>query len=150
MPKQKKIEKNEFIDGNGRRWCFHVTANTVKNLKRVYGFDVRDVLDPVKSTEILDDEDMIIYDIMSLVLLDSFEAANVTPDEMFESMDGDKLSEAMNAFLWGCVFFFPSKKRKVYERTLSLVLTRPNQLESALEKLVNSPQILELMNQPNE
>ena len=136
----KDLEKNQFKDGEGRVWSFGVTASHALKLKQMYNFDVRDIEDPDRVAEVLDSPDMVIFDIMAMILLDQIEARQVTPDCLFSSLDGDTLPDAILAFVYGVIFFFPLHRRKAAEMMVSLVQTRQSQSGSLLVEILSNPE----------
>lgn len=139
---ERNLELNEFIDGDGRTWAFRITAGHALKLKNLYNFDVRDIENPDRVSEMLDSSDMIILDMMACVLSDQIDSRRITCDDLFSSLDGDSLPAAILAFMHGVIFFFPSHRRKSAQAMVSLVQTSQNQSGFMLTQLLENPEAM--------
>ena len=143
----KDLEKNQFKDGEGRVWSFRVTASHVLKIKQMYNFDVRDIENADRVADLLDSPDLVIFDIMAMILMDQIESRQLTPDCLFSSLDGDTVPEAILAFIYGTIFFFPLHRRKAAEMTVSLVLTNQSQSGYLLAEMLANPETVQAMGQ---
>ncbi len=140
---KKNLELNEFTDCMGRTWAFRITAKHALKLKNLYNFDVRDIENPDRVSEMLDSSDMIILDMMACVLSDQVESRQITCDDLFSSLDGDSLPDAILAFMHGVIFFFPSHRRKAAQAMVSLVQMNQNRSGFMLTQLLENPEAME-------
>ncbi len=120
------LESHQF-EAAGHVWAFRITAGTALMLKENFAFDIRSIAEQDKLAELMDDS-LGLLNLMASVLGKQLEARNMTAQELFESLNGDDVENAVYCFLAGCIGFFPERKRVPLLELLRAITTSANRL----------------------
>ena len=132
--------KATFKDNKDRSWTVEVTIAAVKRVRDLLEIDLLDIVmgDLLKQFVV---DTVLLVDCLYVVLQPQLDDAGVTDVEFGESLGGDVLEKATQAFLEGLALFFPTGKREVLQLALSKVNEAEQRAMTAATEYLNSPEV---------
>jgi len=124
-----------FKDNTGREWHVELTIASVKRVRRLVGFDLLgDSL--AEAMEKLARDPVLLVDVLFAAVQPEAEKAGVTDEQFGESLGGDSLEHATDAFMDALVLFCqnPRERRALGEAVAAA--RRHNQ--SRLDRIENA------------
>jgi hypothetical protein len=115
----------------GRTWDLTVTVNTIRRVRALVGVDLMgavggDVLQRIASDPVL------LVDVLFVCVKPQADAHGITAEAFGESMAGDVLPAAADAFMESLVSFFPNPGRDQLRRVLAAGKTERARMEREL------------------
>jgi len=136
----------KFKDNKGREWEIEINIASIKKVKRLIDVDLMQSLDGKFLQELSKDVVRMIDTIYVLISAQA-DAEGVT-DEMFgESLAGDAVDAAINAFLDELVNFCPAQKRTLLQTVLTKIRGLEKTQIAAAQTLVDSVEFDEILSQ---
>ena len=106
-----------FTDNEGRDWEVKITVATIKRVRDLIGVDIYQAVGAEMLTELITDPVKLV-DILYAVLKPQADERGVSDEQFGESLGGDAVADATQAFLEELVEFFPKPKRALLARVL--------------------------------
>jgi hypothetical protein len=144
----------QFLDSAGRAWTISLTIDCVKRVRSLLGADVDllkiDAGDPPLMTRLTEIE--LLCDVIFAAIKPQADAAGITDKQFGESLGGDAIKAAQDAFYAELVDFFRKLGRRdlakavetqsqIIDRAVTQITTRIEHLdlETELGKILGSP-----------
>ncbi|MEM1213445.1 MAG: hypothetical protein AAGI68_14250 [Planctomycetota bacterium] len=135
----------QFEDTTGRVWRMSVTVNTIKRVRDLVGIDLAEA-DEAVFTRVLGDPLELVN--LLFVLCQPQAAEDGVTDEQFgESMSGETIDAAVDAFLEELVGFFPQPRRGLMAKALKRSQELIEKGTGLIDARMQDPRIEERMSQ---
>lgn len=134
-----------FHDNDGREWIISLNVAAVKRIRDLAKIDVfsggiQKFLEDVSANPV------ILVDALYAALLPQAEKRGISGEAFAESIAGDVIEAASDAFLEELVDFFPSARRKILKRILNASREAESEMNRRLAAYVESPGFRESLN----
>lgn len=130
-----------FKDRNGKSWLLEITLGAAMRVNREIGLNLYTLIDNNQDglMKLLGDP-LQLADVLWIIVRPTAEANGITQDCFFESLLGDTLEKAQDAFVEAYCDFFPDRGvaetlRKVIAKTRALMATAQKRAHKAIESL---------------
>ena len=132
----------EFIDSTGRKWVLSITIDTVKRCRDLLGVNLLEPEkgDPPLLTRIGTDE-ILFCDLLYCLCKPQLDQAQITDQQFGQSLGGDAILSASNAFYEEMIDFF--RKRGRSDRAKA-VAKQQEVIDLAVRKIERTLDILDL------
>ena len=107
-----------FVDTNGKTWTVNINVATIQRVKDLLGVNLMEAITGDLITK-LEDDVILFVDVLYCVCKQEAEANNITDVKFGESLAGDALEAATEAFLTDLIDFFPAAKRQIFRKAWS-------------------------------
>ena len=125
----------QFKDANGRDWHIKITVGTVKAVRDVLHIDLTDM----RTIKKIGEDVCLLVDCLYVCCQKEATESNITDEQFGESMAGDALDSATDAFLNELINFSPAQKgnllRKTLAKTKALLDLETVEMEKRIESL---------------
>lgn len=107
-----------FNDNQNRTWTVAVTVGSIKRVKDLLGVNLLEAVTG-DLIEKLETDVILLVDILYILCKEEADAKSVTDVQFGESLSGDSLEFATDAFLGELIDFFPQAKRQIFRKAWS-------------------------------
>jgi len=126
---------HKFKDNEGREWSLALNGWQLKNLKERINFDARDSQSILQAAN----DPAILCDVLFVLCEDQCKAAGVSGRQFGESLGGDAIESAAEAYIQATIDFFPQRQRQAIQMMLAKMKETQNRaMEMAKEKLTGA------------
>lgn len=102
-----------FKDAKGKDWVIEINVNAVKRIKNMTGVDVTKIDNGKDSVFAILSEDMfLLADVLYAACKKQADERQMSPDDFGESLSGDVIESATEAFMDALIAFFPNPRRR--------------------------------------
>lgn len=126
----------KFKDKQGREWSISLNGWTLKKLKETLNFDARDHESILRAAN----DPSLLCDVLFVLCQGQAEKLGVTDRDFGESMTGDVIEAAADAYMQETADFSPRQKQALNTMLVKMRTTQDRATALAAEKL-NSPQM---------
>lgn len=126
-----------FTDTAGRRWNLALSVGTVKRVRDLAGVDLLAVLDKPQSLIDLAGDPVRFVDVLYVVIKPQADQVGISDESFGESLDGETVEAATDAFLEALVDFFPGARKTTLKRVLDRAKSTARSAEAALTKALD-------------
>ncbi len=124
----------KFKDSNGKDWAIKITVGTVKAVRDELKIDLTDMA----TLKILGDDVCLLVDCLYVCCKSEAEASNISDIQFGESMAGEALDSASDAFMNELINFFPAQKANLLRKTLEKAKSLQAQATEEVEKRISN------------
>lgn len=135
---EKKRARKHFTDNRGRLWDVSVTVNTIKRVRDLVGVDLSD---GITAIEAVSSDPVELCNVLFAICKPQADKAEVSDEHFGESLVGDVLGDAVDAFIEGVVDFFPEAKRRVLRAILEKSRATEMKIMEALDLNLANPEL---------
>jgi len=125
-----------FKDRHGLSWDIELTVSAAKRVKNLCGVDLYEALDGKLIGRLASDV-ALVADVIYCILKPEADARSLTDEQFGESLDGQAMGEAMDAFMEALADFFarPDQRRVVREISRKINATMAIAETQALDRI---------------
>ena len=123
---------NTFKDLHGNKWTVEVNMATVKRIKDSLDCNIADLNNKETMTKLADDI-VFLVDVIYLCLKPQLDEKGISDVEFGQSLDGETVNQASEAFMEAFIAFFPARTRRRLETARSLGIALNNQFQNQLD-----------------
>ena len=105
-----------FEDGLGRKWTISLNIGVCKRVKDKLGFDLLAADEHGNALIKLASDFILLADVLWAIVEPQAEKDGISAESFIESLSGDSLDEALNAFAEAFFVFFPGKRREIFRK----------------------------------
>ena len=125
----------EFYDGNNRKWLLNIKISSCKVVMEATNIDIATFPECINQLA-----DIFVFSkILWLLIKGQAEKANVTEEDFYDSLDGEVVDKAFQAFLEEIVNFSPPQKRELLRKLIKKAMehseTQMKIVEAQIESL---------------
>lgn len=129
-----------FTDTAGRTWQISLTVAAAKRVRDLAEVDLLTILDG-QLLQRLGRDPILLVDVLWAICLPQATAANISAEQFGESLAGDVIELATDAFLAEVIDFFPRGNREVLRAALARQTEVNSQAASAIQERINGPTV---------
>jgi hypothetical protein len=134
-------------DTNGREWLFRFTARTVRELAAETKLDTKALTGPRSLLQRLGEDETTLYLCLWITIRPEAQAAGVTEDEWFESLDDDALQCASQEWLEAYINFSHPARRDVLKKTLAATNRKMTAAQAKMQTILASGEMDAMIDQ---
>lgn len=128
-------------DTNGREWLFRFTARTVRELAAETKLDTKALTGPRSLLQRIGEDETTLYLCLWITIRPEAQAAGVTEDEWFASLDDDALQRASQEWLEAYVNFSHPARREVLLKTLAVTNRKITAAQAKVQTILASGEL---------
>ncbi len=126
-----------FTDTAGHRWNLALSVGTVKRVRELSGVDLLTILDKPQALVDLASDPVRFVDVLFIVIKPQADQIGICDEAFGESLDGETVEAATDAFLEALVDFFPGARKTTLKRVLDRAKGTARLAEGALQKALD-------------
>lgn len=111
--------KNSFKDLHDNEWTIEVNMATIKRINDALGYNIADLNNKKVMCKLADDI-VFLVDVIYLCLKPQLDEKGISDVEFGQSLDGESVNKASEAFMEAYVNFFPAATRRRLEAARKL------------------------------
>ena len=130
-------DNTRFVDNEGDSWELRIDVNALERVRDSTGIPLAESVD--EGSDILpriERDPILMVKVLYSILEPQINARSITPEEFAARIVGDAISEAVKAFLYGLIYFFPRARRE----PLILLLEQSLASTERMSRLLDGPQ----------
>lgn len=136
----------KFMDSANREWIIEINVATIKRVKLLTGVDLLDIQKEKDNEDFslllsIYDDPIMLVDILYAICKPACDARSLSAEDFAQGMVGDAIDRAIKNFLEEYVNFFPSPKRAILAKAISLVSRFERESQEAITEYLNHPEI---------
>ena len=132
---------HQFKDNQGRPWQIALNGWQLKKLKEQIDFDARDHESILRAAE----DPCLLCNVLFLLCEDQANTKGVTDQQFGESLTGDAIDDATEAYIAESVDFFPRSHRPALQKILETLKDYQTRATTMATEKANSPAMKELV-----
>jgi len=105
-----------FKDSAGREWLVRIDVAAIRRVRSKYGIDLANVFGDEAETAKLQSDVCATVDVIHELVIDQATTLGVTPEQFGQSLSGDALEAACEAFVGAALDFLPQSKRRLLQQ----------------------------------
>jgi len=126
-----------WTDASNNSWSCAITVATVKRVQQLAGINLLEAFDGLLMT--LADDPIQLANVLYVVCKPQADERKITDEQFGESLAGDVIESATNAFVQGLIDFFPSQRRQVLKQIWAKTQKARQSLTDLATEKVDSP-----------
>lgn len=123
---------HQFTDAKDRSWSLKIDVNALRRVRDQTGLRPDDFSD-VATFDRLKEDVILLVDMLWAIIEPQAKQSQVSPADFAEGLIGEKLEEAVAAWLEGLIGFFPRRKQEIIRRAINCFQEQQKQMEAAME-----------------
>ena len=126
-----------FRDNQDRRYTIDLTIGSAKRVRDTVGVNLLRILDEPQMLADLSGDPIQFVDMLYVLVQPQVKEYGLTDEQFGESLAGDSIEAATNAFLEALVAFFPPARRAALRKILDRATDHLARQESELKRIVD-------------
>lgn len=107
-----------FKDNQGREWLIRIDVSAIRRVRSKYGIDLANVFSDSAEIDKLQSDVCATVDVIHELVIDQATTLGVTPEQFGQSLAGDSLEAACEAFVGAALDFLPQSKRRLLQQVV--------------------------------
>lgn len=125
--------KNSFKDLHDNEWTIEVNMAAIKRINEALGCNIADLANR-KITKRLADDIVFLVDVIYLCLKPQLDEKGISDVEFGQSLNGETVNQASEAFMEAFINFFPEQTRQRLRAARDLGIALTNQFQKRLDQ----------------
>jgi len=134
---------SKFKDNAGRDWDVNITVGTVKRVKADTSYDLITVIGGEVAIQRLSTDPLLLAEVLFSIIRPQAEAKGITLEQFLESLGGESIEKATDAFMEALANFSPPQRRDLLLKAVGKLKEAEKVILAEANKTMDDPKFAE-------